>query len=212
MSIEKREESPHDRKVRMLRELKTEVITNYNMTDDDFNRLVNKAAMAMKEGAELDWNFWNSCRYVFAALTTIGKDTQFSSYVTNATQQNGIYFLQSIRRLISYSCYLLLRVEGRKASSLQVLKILLFKLVFILPSRVKGEKGKSTTMLETSAGEPQLNLFIHLSMCIRFLKICLQKGFWKMKQVWKHTYYQCKQLLHLFKDKTEKEENPTRSF
>ena len=177
MCIEKREESPHDRKVRILRELKTEVIMNYNMTDDDFNRLVNKAAMAMKEGAELDWNFWNSCRYVFTALTTIGKDTKFSSYVTNATQQNGIYFLQSIRRLISYSCYLLLRVEGRKASSLQVLKILLIKLVFILPSRLKGEKAKSTTVRETSAGEPQLNLFIHLSMCLRFLKICFHKGF-----------------------------------
>lgn len=101
MYIEKREESPHDRKARMLQELKNEVVTNYNMTDDDFDRLVYKAAMAMKEGTELDWNFWNSCRYVFAAFTTIGKDTKFSSYVTNATQRNGINFLLSIRRLIS---------------------------------------------------------------------------------------------------------------
>lgn len=101
MYIEKREESPHDRKARMLQELKNEVVTNYNMTDDDFDRLVYKAAMAMKEGTELDWNFWNSCRYVFAAFTTIGKDTKFSSYVTKATQRNGINFLLSIRRLIS---------------------------------------------------------------------------------------------------------------
>lgn len=117
MYIEKREESPQDRKVRMLQELKNEVVTNYNMTDDDFDRLVYKAALAMKEGIEFDWDFWNSCRYVFAAFTTIGKDTKFSSYVTNATRRNGIYFLLSIRRLISYSCHLFLRVEQRKASS-----------------------------------------------------------------------------------------------
>lgn len=135
--IEKREESPHDRKVRMLQELKNEVVTNYNMTDDDFDRLVYKATMAMKEGTELDWDFWNSCIYVFAAFTTIGKDTKLSSYVTNATRRNGIHFLLSIRRLISYSCYLFLRVEQRNVSSLSR-DFVLF--VLILPTRLKREK------------------------------------------------------------------------
>lgn len=43
------------------------------MTDDDFNSFVKRAAEAMKGEIELDWTFLNSCGFVFAALTTVGK-------------------------------------------------------------------------------------------------------------------------------------------
>ena len=72
--IEKRDESSLDRMERMLKELKIEVNKNYNMTDDDFQRFVKRAATAVTEGNQLDWNFLNSCGFVFAALTTIGKN------------------------------------------------------------------------------------------------------------------------------------------
>ena len=71
--IEKRAESSHERMERILQELKNEVDTNYNMTNNDFARFVAKAAEAVMEGNQLDWNFLNSCGFVFAALTTIGK-------------------------------------------------------------------------------------------------------------------------------------------
>lgn len=70
--IEKRAESSHERMERILQELKNEVDTNYNMTNNDFARFVAKAAEAVMEGNQLDWNFLNSCGFVFAALTTIG--------------------------------------------------------------------------------------------------------------------------------------------
>ena len=43
------------------------------MTDNDFNTFVKKAAEAMKGEDELEWTFLNSCAFVFAALTTVGK-------------------------------------------------------------------------------------------------------------------------------------------
>ena len=38
-----------------------------------FNTFVKKAAEAMKGEDELEWTFLNSCAFVFAALTTVGK-------------------------------------------------------------------------------------------------------------------------------------------
>lgn len=72
--IERRDESSFDRMERTLKELKNEVNTKYNMTDDDFERFVKRAATAVVEGDQLDWTFLNSCGFVFAALTTIGKN------------------------------------------------------------------------------------------------------------------------------------------
>ena len=59
---------------RLRGELKNEIEMKCNMTDSDFERLVNKAAEAMVAREELDWTFLNSCGFVFAALTTVGKE------------------------------------------------------------------------------------------------------------------------------------------
>ena len=77
--IEKRDESSFDRMERTLKELKIEINTKYNMTGDDFERFVKRAAMAVVEGDQLDWTFLNSCGFVFAALTTIGKSYNLSN-------------------------------------------------------------------------------------------------------------------------------------
>ena len=71
--IEKRDESALERMDRTLSELKKEIDLNYNMTDNDFESFVRRSAAAVKDGDELDWTFLNSCGFVFAALTTIGK-------------------------------------------------------------------------------------------------------------------------------------------
>jgi len=56
-----------------LKELRLEADLKYNMTDDDFDSFVKRAAEAMKGEMELDWTFLNSSGFVFAALTTVGK-------------------------------------------------------------------------------------------------------------------------------------------
>ena len=71
--IEKREELAHHKMERMLSELKNEVHMKYNMTDKEFNSFVRRAAAALAAGNEKDWNFVNSCGFVFSAITTIGK-------------------------------------------------------------------------------------------------------------------------------------------
>ena len=57
---------------RHLSELKQEIDLKYNMTDNDFEIFVRRAAAAVTEGNELDWTFQNSCGFVITALTTIG--------------------------------------------------------------------------------------------------------------------------------------------
>ena len=71
--IEKLDETAHQRMERMLKDLRNEVDLKYNMTDNEFNSSVKIAAEAMKAKEELDWNFFNSCNFVVATLTTIGK-------------------------------------------------------------------------------------------------------------------------------------------
>ena len=71
--IEKLDETAHQRMKRMLKDLRNEVEFKYNMTDDEFNSFVKTAAEEMKAKEELDWNFFNSCNFVVATLTTIGK-------------------------------------------------------------------------------------------------------------------------------------------
>ena len=71
--IERKDESAHDRMSQKLRELKTEITLKYNMTDNDFDMFARRAAEAAATEAELDWTFLNSCGFVFAAITTIGK-------------------------------------------------------------------------------------------------------------------------------------------
>ena len=71
--IEKRDESSHERMERKLQELRKVISQKHNMTDNDFDSFVREAAAAVLEHEELDWTFMNSCGFVFAALTTIGK-------------------------------------------------------------------------------------------------------------------------------------------
>lgn len=73
--IERTEESAHDRMKQKLRELRTEIDLKYNInvTDNDFDIFVQRAAAAVATDAELDWTFLNSCGFAFAAITTIGK-------------------------------------------------------------------------------------------------------------------------------------------
>ena len=70
--IEKTDESAEARMNLKLLKLKEETYVKYNMTDNDFESLVTRAAAVVMEGKELDWTFLNSCGFVFAALTTIG--------------------------------------------------------------------------------------------------------------------------------------------
>ena len=71
--IEKRDESARSRMERTLTELRKEIDLKYNMTDNDFKSFVRRAAKGVSEGEELDWTLSNSCAFVFAAITTIGK-------------------------------------------------------------------------------------------------------------------------------------------
>ena len=71
--IEKTDELSHDRMVRKLQELRKVISQKYNMTDNDFESFVREAAAAVIEHEEKDWTYINSCGFVFAALTTIGK-------------------------------------------------------------------------------------------------------------------------------------------
>lgn len=72
--IERKEEPAYQRMERMLNELRMEMDLKYNMTDHDFENFVARASAASEEGEELDWSFVNSCGFVFAAFTTIGKE------------------------------------------------------------------------------------------------------------------------------------------
>ena len=71
--IEERNESAQNRIAKAIKRLKNEAQEKYNMTDNDFNTFVTKAAEAMKGEDELQWTFLNSRAFVFAALTTVGK-------------------------------------------------------------------------------------------------------------------------------------------
>ena len=71
--IEKRDGSSRKRMERLRGELENEIDMKCNMTGSDFERFVNKAAEAMLASKKLDWTFLNTCRFVFAALTTVGQ-------------------------------------------------------------------------------------------------------------------------------------------
>ena len=71
--IEERNESVQSRIAKAIKRIKNEAQEKYNMTDNDFNTFVTKAGEAMKGEDELEWTFLNSCAFVFAALTTVGK-------------------------------------------------------------------------------------------------------------------------------------------
>jgi len=71
--IERNDEPAHQRKERMLSDLRTEINMKYNMTDSDFQTFVRIAAKAVATGDQLDWTLLNSAEFAFAALTTIGK-------------------------------------------------------------------------------------------------------------------------------------------
>lgn len=72
--IEKTDEPAHKRMNQTLEDLKNEMDRKYNVTEDDFNGFVQNAKKAVKMGEELDWTFLNSCGFVFASLTTVGKE------------------------------------------------------------------------------------------------------------------------------------------
>ena len=71
--IERKVESAHERKQKMLKDLRMEITFKYNMTESDFDSFTMKAAAAVSAGDKLDWTFLSSGGFVFAALTTVGK-------------------------------------------------------------------------------------------------------------------------------------------
>lgn len=71
--IEKKEELPYHTMERMLNELRMKMDFKYNMTENDFERFVQRASRAVEKGKELDWNLLFSWGFVFTAFTTIGK-------------------------------------------------------------------------------------------------------------------------------------------
>lgn len=73
MIIEKKEELPYHTMKRMLNELRMEMNLKYNMTENDFERFVQRASRAVEKGEELDWNMAFSWGFVFTTFTTIGK-------------------------------------------------------------------------------------------------------------------------------------------
>lgn len=71
--IEKRDEPAFKRMEESLSKLKNDMNKKYNITDDDFNSFVNRAAAAVIEGDELDWTLLNSLTFALTTFTTIGK-------------------------------------------------------------------------------------------------------------------------------------------
>ena len=71
--IEKRDEPAFKRKEESLSKLRNDMNKKYNITDDDFNSFVNRAAAAVIEGDELDWTLLNSLTFALTTFTTIGK-------------------------------------------------------------------------------------------------------------------------------------------
>ena len=57
----------------MLKDLREDIEIKFNITDNEFDSFMRRAAVAMTTGDEKDWNFWNSLDFVFTAITTIGK-------------------------------------------------------------------------------------------------------------------------------------------
>lgn len=45
----------------------------YNMIDKEFNSFVRKVVVVLVVGDEKDWNFVNSCGFVFFVIIIIGK-------------------------------------------------------------------------------------------------------------------------------------------
>lgn len=49
---------------RMLKDLREDIEIKFNITDNEFDSFVRRAAVAMTTGDEKDWNFWNSLDFV----------------------------------------------------------------------------------------------------------------------------------------------------
>ena len=77
--IERKDEPGQKIMERLLQELKIDLRLKYNISDGDFDSFVKKATKATAAGDELDWTFFNSCGFTFAALTTIGNGDGFES-------------------------------------------------------------------------------------------------------------------------------------
>ena len=75
--IERKDDIAEERMETLLMELRTEINIKYNMTNNDFQSFVRRATAAVSAGNELDWTFLNSCEFVFATLSTIGKKSWF---------------------------------------------------------------------------------------------------------------------------------------
>ena len=74
--IEQRSELANNGMERMLKDLRADIEIKFNITDNEFDSFVRRAAVAMTTGNEKDWNFWNRLDFVFTAITTIGKVTE----------------------------------------------------------------------------------------------------------------------------------------
>ena len=79
MEVERKKESNQNVAQHLLRILRKDFDMKLNMTDGEFSQFVHHAFEAVKMSKKRDWTYENSCDFVFAALTTIGKSV-FSVY------------------------------------------------------------------------------------------------------------------------------------
>ena len=106
--IEKKEEPGNKIRERMLQELKKGLLLKYNMSDDDFDSFVQKVTDAAAAGDEMDWSFFNSCGFTFAALTTVGNINATESFVhvfmkSSVSYYNSLFYgLQNSHLTVRY--------------------------------------------------------------------------------------------------------------
>ncbi|PFX22272.1 Potassium channel subfamily K member 3 [Stylophora pistillata] len=136
---------------RMLRDLRSDIEMKSNITDNEFDSFVRRAAVTVTTGKELDWNFRNSFDFVFAAITTIGY-----GYITPKTSLGqGITIVTCLFGIpISMLAF---KTAGELISSL--LRYLIIKAETVLLKRGEPKHVKKKTFLAASA----LAVALHIS-------------------------------------------------
>ncbi|KAL9966745.1 hypothetical protein ACROYT_G024865 [Oculina patagonica] len=153
--IEKTEESVHDKAGNMLKELRAEIDLKYNMTDNDFESFVRKAAAAMEMDRELDWTFLNSCGFSFAAITTIG----FGNITPKTQLGQGITIVVCIIGIPI--TMLALKTSGELLAT--CIRFLIVKTETVLLKRAEPKHVKMKTFLAASTLMVVLNILASVS-------------------------------------------------
>lgn len=76
--IEHQDESVHDRKGRMLKDLRTDMQNKYNLTEYEFMNFSRRAKEVFSVGDEIDWTFPISFMFVATTLSTVGNCTKIT--------------------------------------------------------------------------------------------------------------------------------------